>query len=137
MRGASSGELGVCPCGRLGARGKPLAFSACCGRWQELPAPDAECLMRSRYTAYVRGDLPYLLASWHPSTRPTSLVLEPGLLWLGLDVRSHKVTGTDSAEVEFVARSRPGGSGPAHRLHERSRFLREAGHWYYLDGDIS
>jgi SEC-C motif-containing protein len=48
----------------------------------------------------------------------------------------HCVTGTDSAEVEFVARSRPA-NGPAHRLHERSRFLREGGRWYYLDGDIS
>lgn len=53
--------------------------------------------------------------------------------WLGLDVKRHRATGTDSAEVEFVARYRIGGRS-AVRLHERSRFLREEGHWFYLDG---
>ncbi len=57
--------------------------------------------------------------------------------WLGLDVRGHRVTGEDSAEVEFVARCRPSASGPAQRLHERSRFVREEGRWYYLDGVLS
>jgi SEC-C motif-containing protein len=92
--------------------------------------------MRSRYSAFVRGDREYLLATWHPSTRPASLDLEPGVRWLGLQVRDHRETGPDRAEVEFVARSRPTGSGPAHRLHERSRFVREQGRWYYLDGDL-
>ncbi len=92
--------------------------------------------MRSRYSAFVRGDVGTLLATWHPSTRPASLELEPGLRWLGLEVRAHRETGPDRAEVEFVARSRPA-TGPAHRLHERSRFLREDGRWYYLDGDLS
>ena len=66
--------------------------------------------MRSRYSAFVRGDTATLLATWHPSTRPASLDLEPGLRWLGLDVRMHCVTGTDSAEVEFVAQ--PSGQWP-------------------------
>ncbi len=92
--------------------------------------------MRSRYSAFARGDATYLLATWHPRTRPATLDLEPGLRWLGLEVRQHRSTGNDSAEVEFVARSRPAGSGPAHRLHERSRFQREDGRWYYLDGDL-
>ena len=92
--------------------------------------------MRSRYSAFVRGDRDDLLATWHPSTRPASLDLEVGVRWLGLQVRDHRVTGPDRAEVEFVARSRPPGSGPAHRLHERSRFVREQGRWYYLDGDL-
>ncbi len=91
--------------------------------------------MRSRYSAFVRGDVGTLLATWHPSTRPASLELDPGLRWLGLEVRAHRETGPDRAEVEFVARSRPA-TGPAHRLHERSRFQREDGRWYYLDGDI-
>ncbi len=124
-----------CPCGRLGGpRGRSLAVQDCCGRWLHLPAPDAESLMRSRYTAFVREDRAYLLATWHPSTRPPLLEFEPGLRWLGLEVRAHRVTGPDSAEVEFVARSRLSGSGPAHRLQERSRFVREAGRWYYVDG---
>ena len=92
--------------------------------------------MRSRYSAFARGDAGYLQATWHPSTRPASLTLEPGLRWLGLQVRDHREVDADHAEVEFVARSRPAGSGPAHRLHERSRFVREDGRWYYLDGDF-
>ena len=70
--------------------------------------------MRSRYSAFVRGDAAYLLATWHPSTRPASLDLEPGLRWLGLEVRAHRETGPDRAEVEFVARSRPA-TGPSKR----------------------
>ena len=97
-------------------------------------APDAESLMRSRYTAFVleRGD--YLQATWHPSTRPADLDFDPGTKWLGLEVRSHRSTGEDRAEVEFVARYRVGGR--AVRLHETSRFVREDGRWFYVDGDI-
>ena len=91
--------------------------------------------MRSRYTAFARGNSDYLLATWHPLTRPVELRLEPGIRWLGLDVRSHRTIGANQAEVEFVARSRA--QGRARRLHERSRFLREPdGRWYYVDGDI-
>jgi len=93
---------------------------------------DAEALMRSRYDAFVARDVEWLLASWHASTRPPRLELAP-TKWLGLEVRSHRVIDADHAEVEFVARSRDA-SGRAMRLHERSRFVREDGRWYYLDG---
>lgn len=89
--------------------------------------------MRSRYSAYAGGNADYLLATWHASTRPAQLELDPGLRWLGLEVRDHRPCGDDEAEVEFVARARPR-SGPAQRLHERSRFLRESGRWFYVDG---
>ena len=90
--------------------------------------------MRSRYTAFVLGNEAYLLATWHPSTRPAHAVGEP-VKWLGLEVKSHRQVDDDHAEVEFVARMRAGG-GPAGRLHERSRFLREDGRWFYVDGDM-
>lgn len=96
---------------------------------------DAQALMRSRYAAYVALDREWLLASWHPSTRPAVLDLDPAIKWLGLDVKDHRVIDDTHAEVEFVARYRAGG-GRAQRLHERSRFVREDGRWYYLDGDI-
>jgi SEC-C motif-containing protein len=120
----------ACPCGR-GA-----AFDTCCGRYlgTGLPAPDAESLMRSRYTAFVRGDVHHLLATWHASTRPASLALDAGVKWLGLDVKHHKLLDASHAEVEFVARSRIQGRGQ--RLHERSRFVQENGQWFYVDGDI-
>lgn len=128
-----------CPCGRRDARGRALAFAACCGRYlahfAHTPAPDAESLMRSRYSAFVCEDAPYLLATWHASHRPPSIDFEPGLRWLGLDVRAHKVIDATHAEVEFVARSRL--AGRAHRLHERSRFVCEDGRWYYVDGVVS
>ena len=119
----------ACPCGS----GAPLV--ACCGRFLEgkADAPDAERLMRSRYSAFVgeRGD--YLLATWHASRRPPAIDFDTGAKWLGLEVRRHQSTGPDSAEVEFVARWRVGGR--AVRLHERSRFVHEGGRWYYVDGD--
>jgi SEC-C motif-containing protein len=91
--------------------------------------------MRSRYSAYVRGDLAYLRDTWHASTRPATLApLPPALRWLGLDVRRHVVVDADHATVEFVARSQL--NGRATRLHETSRFVREGGRWYYVDGDI-
>ena len=129
-----------CPCGRTDAKGRAVPYAACCGRYLDgdTPAPDAEHLMRSRYTAFVRQRAGYLLAIWHPAHRPASLDFEPGLTWLGLQVRSHRVTGPDTAEVEFVARSRL--AGRASRLHERSRFVREpvqgVARWLYLDGDL-
>jgi SEC-C motif-containing protein len=114
-----------------------LHFAACCGRWNQddVPAPDAESLMRSRYSAYVSGDERYLLATWHASKRPSSVPPEPQTKWLGLEVRSHRQLDADHAEVEFVARFRVAG-GKAVRLHEVSRFVRQEGKWYYLDGEF-
>ncbi|SDM71847.1 SEC-C motif-containing protein [Oryzisolibacter propanilivorax] len=127
-----------CPCGHAAA-GRVLSYADCCGRYIEhvtsMPAPDAERLMRSRYSAFVLQRADYLLATWHASARPARLDFEPGARWLGLQVRVQCQTGPDAAEVEFVARQRlPGGR--AWRLHERSRFVREDGRWYYVDGDI-
>jgi SEC-C motif-containing protein len=96
---------------------------------------DAQALMRSRYAAYQAGDEAWLLATWHPSTRPQQVVFEPGTRWLGLDVKHCRVIDDDHAEVEFVARCR-GAGGRAVRLHERSRFVRQEGRWYYVDGDM-
>ena len=128
----------ACPCGRVDGKKRPVAYADCCGRFvdhfNEAPAPDAEHLMRSRYSAFVREQASYLLATWHSSTRPASLDFEAGAKWLGLDVRQHQATGADDAEVEFVARYRV--HGQAVRLHERSRFVREGGLWFYVDGDV-
>ena len=87
--------------------------------------------MRSRYTAYVVGNEDYLQASWHVSTRPAEQLADASVKWLALELRSAQEQG-DEATVEFVARCRV--SGRDHRLHETSRFVREAGQWFYLDG---
>lgn len=92
--------------------------------------------MRSRYSAYVLGNAAYVLASWHPQTRPAELSLEEPAgqrtHWLGLSVKQHRMTGPDTAEVVFLARYRVGG-GSAVRMTEHSRFQRIGEHWYYLD----
>jgi SEC-C motif domain protein len=126
----------ACPCGRRDARGRALIYADCCGRYldHDTPAPDAESLMRSRYCAFVLERTGYLQSSWHASTRPADLTLEPGQKWLGLEVKRHRVIDADHAEVEFVARSRVAGRGI--RLHESSRFVREGGRWYYVDDDL-
>lgn len=126
-----------CPCGSArpyaGCCGLPHARHAADG---QLTATSPEALMRSRYTAFVLDLRPYLLASWHASTRPASLEPpEPGLKWLGLDVKRAALQDADHGTVEFVARSKLGGR--AHRLHEVSRFVREGGQWFYVDGDLS
>lgn len=122
-----------CPCGGSASR---RAYAACCGRWHAGPlhlmAPDAGSLMRSRYSAYVIQLGDYLLATWHPRTRPLALEFEPGLRWLGLQVQATQASDADHASVAFVARSKWGGR--AQRLVENSRFVREQGRWYYLDG---
>lgn len=93
--------------------------------------------MRSRYSAFVLANPTYLLATWHPTTRPATL--DPGetaaTRWLGLEIRRHTQHDESHATVEFVARYRVGGM-PAVRLHEISRFVREQGRWFYVDGDF-
>ena len=125
--------MSACHCGS----GKP--YAACCGRLHSGAenAASAEALMRSRYSAYVLGLEPYLLATWHASTRPAALHLaeDAGTKWLGLEVRRHQTQDASHATVEFVARYRIAGRG--HRLHETSRFVCEDGRWFYVDGDVS
>ena len=119
----------ACPCGGN-------QYATCCGRFHAGAVADtAEQLMRSRYAAYVLGLSDYVHASWHASTRPerADLAHDAQCKWLGLEIRQHDAQG-DDARVEFVARYKTGGR--AQRLHEISRFVREDGRWFYLDGSF-
>jgi len=123
----------VCECGS----GK--FYETCCGRYHSHVefAPTAESLMRSRYTAYALGNEPYLLETWHSSTRPETLdLVRAPVQWLGLSIVRTELGGESDNEglVEFVARCKP--AGRAQRLHEASRFVRDGGRWYYVDGTI-
>lgn len=121
-----------CPCG------SGDAFGSCCGPvLAGSAAPTAERLMRSRYTAFAVGDLEHLRRTWHPSTRPADLELEPGLEWTGLTILDRAGGGpfhTDGT-VEFEARWRT--DRERGRLHERSAFVREGGRWLYVDGSLA
>lgn len=131
MSSTSKTASTACPCG------SGASYTNCCQRYHAgTPAPDAEALMRSRYTAFVLRLEDYLRQSWHPDTCPAELHLdeEPAPQWLGLEVKKHQTQDADHATVEFVARFRIQGRGQ--RLHEISRFVRQDGHWRYLDGDF-
>lgn len=91
--------------------------------------------MRSRYAAFAMGLKDYLFATWHATTRPATIELktEPPTRWIGLDIKK-TASADDTATVEFVARYKIGGR--AFRLHETSRFVREQGQWFYVEGDL-
>jgi SEC-C motif domain protein len=118
-----------CPCGGV-------HYERCCGPFHAgTAAPTAKALMRSRYSAYALKLVPYLLATWHPDTRPADLDLDSDpCQWIGLQIRQDAQQDETHASVEFVARYRI--NGRANRLHEVSRFQRIDGRWFYVDGDV-
>ncbi|WP_319804500.1 YchJ family protein [Nocardioides malaquae] len=125
-----------CPCG--GSPDRP-AYDTCCGRFHrgaERPATAVE-LMRSRYSAFAVGDGDWLFTTWHPRTRPDEVRPDPATSWTGLEILGLDDGGVDdeTGEVEFVALWRDP-DGQEGRLHERSRFARRAGRWFYVDGDV-
>ncbi|WP_380169483.1 YchJ family protein [Jannaschia sp. R86511] len=113
-----------------------LPFDDCCApvHIDHARAATAEQLMRSRFSAFAVGDEAHLLRTWHPSTRPPGLGLDPTVRWYRLDVLATTAGGRfdDEGAVEFEAFHRsPEARGSQ---HEVSRFVREDGRWYYLDG---
>lgn len=126
-----SNSSALCPCGS----GK--TYSDCCGLFHEGRAvPETpEQLMRSRYSAFVRKDPRYLLNTWYPSTRPADLTLDEPIKWLSLKIKSTGVISANEGFVQFAARGLIGGRG--FKQEEKSRFLRENGRWYYVDGILS
>lgn len=126
MTSSFGGSL-TCPCGGE-------AFTGCCQPiLAGAPAATAEALMRSRYTAFVRGDTDHLFRSWHPRSRPELVSTDPNTRWLGLAVLRTEAGGPDddSGIVEFEA-CYDAGAG-VETLRETSRFTRRAGRWVYLD----
>jgi SEC-C motif domain protein len=128
-----------CPCRAL-EDDTPLTYGECCAPWHEgAAAPTPEALMRSRYSAYTMlldkapvGTLmhDHLVRTWHPSNAPGELT--PSMIrWMGLEVLDELVQG-NSGVVEFVAHHKI--NGKAGKMHEVSRFVREAGAWLYIDG---
>lgn len=122
----------LCPCGL------PEPYETCCGRYLdgEATPPTAEALMRSRYTAFARGDIEYLHDSWHPNSRPPAIDLDSSQRWTRLDILDRSRGGPFDSDgiVEFRAHYRHGST--IGELHERSRFVRESGRWLYLDGVV-
>ncbi len=117
-----------CPCRK---KSETRAYADCCEPYHAglRPAPTAEALMRSRYAAFALEKADYILATWHPSTRPCEMTFRTGQVWQMLRVITAKSEG-DTATVEFLARA--SNAGARQDVHEISRFVREDGRWYYV-----
>jgi SEC-C motif-containing protein len=127
-------DLMDCPCGS----GRP--YDQCCAPFHRgAPAPTAEALMRSRYSAYALGEIDYLLATHDPSTagdvdREATARWARESKWLGLQILSAErgAEGDEEGVVEFAARFRHGSEEATHL--ERSVFRRREGRWLYVEG---
>lgn len=120
----------ACPCGSASD------YAACCGRFHGggmLPATP-EALMRSRYSAFALGIEAYLRATWHPGTAPEGPITDPDTVWLGLQILEAPLPAAEAKRgiVEFEARYRH--DRGIEVMRERSRFVRQSGRWWYLDG---
>ncbi|UUW73642.1 YchJ family protein [Pseudomonas oryzihabitans] len=128
--------MAPCPCG------SDRSLGDCCGAFHAgTPAPDAERLMRSRYSAYVLGLIDYLVTTTAPAQqeqldREALAAWSLGSRWQGLQVLEHRPEPEDPAHarVSFVARWEDGRG--AHRHEEHSGFVQHEGRWYFLDPTV-
>jgi SEC-C motif-containing protein len=132
--------MSTCPCG------SGSAYETCCGPIiAGGAAPTAEALMRSRYSAYVRGDVDHILGTYTPDAarnvdRASTERWSKSSTWLGLTIVSTERGGSSDEDgtVEFKARFREGTDGPEQVHHERARFVRSVKdrRWRYADGRV-
>jgi len=123
----------ACPCGT------GRAYADCCGPLHDgTSRPDtAVALMRSRFSAFARGRVDYLVHSWHPDTRPADLDLDDTITWRRLQIVDTEAGGPADATGVVEFRAQYVQHGRRHILHERSRFTRVPdGSWRYIDGDV-
>lgn len=122
------------------ACGSGNQYSECCGKYHTgnaLPQT-AEALMRSRYCAYIKSNITYLLKTWHPDTRPARSTLKnlDQIDWLGLKIMACEAgqINDETGTVEFVATCSQ--QGRLNQFHEVSHFVKSRGRWFYLEGEI-
>ena len=126
-----------CPCG------SGSDFDECCGPViGGTPAPNPESLMRSRFTAFVHGDLDHIENTHAEEVRESfnrsaAESMAKSVEWVGLEIRGTSGGGEDddTGTVEFAARFKKDGELQVH--HERSNFRREEGRWVYVDGKMN
>lgn len=92
--------------------------------------------MRSRFTAFALGEAEYLLATWHPSTRPRRINVDSGVIWRRLQIVDTVDGGPDDTTGVVEFRAQYVLDGNRHIMHETSRFTRQKGRWLYVDGDV-
>jgi SEC-C motif-containing protein len=125
----------LCPCG------SGQSYDECCRPLiaGERPAATAEQLMRSRYSAYVEKQIPYLRSSLHPEHRKdydekSSREWAESAEWLGLQIVETSGGGPDdeAGDIEFIAAFSVQGERQEH--HERAHFERVGANWYFVSG---
>jgi SEC-C motif-containing protein len=129
--------MSLCPCG------SKVPYDQCCGPILagEAQAPTARALMSARYTAFTTGDIDFLGRSLHPDHRHDHDALATrrwaeSADWIGLEIVATEGGGEEdeNGEVEFIATFKE--KGMVRRHHERSRFTRQDGQWFFVDGDV-
>lgn len=128
----------ICPCRRMAA--EPVPYALCCKPALEdgVPAPSAETLMRSRYSAFALGRVDYLHDSLAPEARRdfdrrAIAHWSQSAQWLGLDINGTEggQPGDETGYVSFTAHYTMDGKRQAHR--ERSLFRFADGRWYFVE----
>jgi len=139
--GTAKSEAGLCPCG------SGLAYTECCQpliAGTKLPST-AEALMRSRYSAYAKCEIDYIVDTCSPSERSEEKISVKETrkwaeesTWLGLEIVSTEKGGPqdDKGTVEFKAHYEREGKKEVH--HERAAFERlgRDKRWYYASGKM-
>lgn len=127
-------DLQTCPCG------SGTAFDTCCepiikGTRQ---SETAEQLMRARYSAFVTGEMDFIVSSTHSRTRKEvdmNFIRDwsQNSTWNGLEIFETKELSENKASVSFEARYTQNDQEQHHR--EKSVFEREDGEWKFVTGD--
>ncbi|CAK4067239.1 YchJ family protein [Vibrio sp. 16] len=125
--------MSLCPCGSM------QEYAQCCEpiHLDSSLAQQPEQLMRSRYSAHVKQLVDFVVDTYHPSCNAQSqrddIAESVYGDWRGLEVISTEPGhNEDEGFVTFKARFYQ--DGDEYCMEERSRFLRENGQWYYIDG---
>lgn len=113
------------------------SFANCCARFLggNVPAPTAEALMRSRFSAFALHDAGYLLRTWHPNERPDSLDLDPDQQWYLLEILGTQRGGPfdNDGVVTFRAHYRSVANRKLRdSLTETSSFAKVGKQWLYV-----
>jgi SEC-C motif domain protein len=130
--GLEAADHGPCPCG------SGDSYVNCCRPLHhgERLAKTALALMRSRFSAFALGDAGYLLATWHPRTRPRRLNLDSDITWRRLQIVDTVAGTQDDAAGVVDFRAQYERDGKRRIMRECSRFARDKDQWRYLDGDV-
>ena len=126
-----------CPCGN------PQPYEKCCGPYVSgtADAPTAETLMRARYSAYVKGEIDFIINSHAPEgrenlSREETESWSKESTWEGLEILGTRAGGPEDKKGSVEFRAHYVQKGLKNNHHEMSDFEKIDGKWYYKDGKL-